>query len=304
MTSANYALNGISGEMSEDKMNSAAYGLGSGLIFANQSNVPTAPTFTNPSNYYNKLNIIINAGGNPSDTKFAVAISSDNFITTNYVQSDNTVGSVLGAEDYRTYASFGSASGINIIGLAASTTYKVKVKAMQGKFTETEYGPTATAATVSPTLSFNININAINFGNLSAGTVVDSPQSVLVSFATNGEAGGRVYVAGNNGGLLSASKSYTITSASGDLAGLAQGFGAQGTVATQTSGGPLSIVAPYNVVTTNVGIINSSVREIFSSSNSIVGGSGTFILKAKSSSITPAASDYSETLKVIAAGSF
>lgn len=304
-SSAAYSLNAISGEQSGAPASSAAYKIGDGLIFTNQANVPLAPTFTNPNNYYNKLQLIINTSSNPTDTKYAIAISTDNFATvTKYVKADHTIGSTLLLADYQTYASLGGASGFSIIGLAANTTYQVKVKAMQGKFTETGYGPTATAATVNPTLSFAININTINFGSLSVGTVINSPQNVVVDFATNGETGGKVYVIGKNGGLLSASKSYTIASASGDLSSLTEGFGAQGTTVTQSSGGPLSIVAPYNVAANNVGVVSAAVREIFSSSNPIVAGQGTFMLKAKSSSLTPAASDYSEMLTVIASGSF
>jgi hypothetical protein len=303
--STNYSLNGISGEQSGAPSSSAAYKIGDGLVFTNQANVPVTPTFTNPNNYYNKLQLVINTSSNPTDTKYAIAISTDNFATvTKYVKADHTIGSTLLLADYQTYTNWGGASGVSIIGLTANTTYQVKVKAMQGKFTETGYGPTAIAATVNPTLSFAININTIDFGSLSVSTVVNSPQNVVVDFATNGENGGKVYVIGKNGGLLSAAKSYTIASASGDLSSLTEGFGAQGTTVTQSSGGPLSIVAPYNVAANNVGVVSAAVREIFSSSNPIVGGQGTFMLKAKSSSLTPAANDYSEMLTVIASGSF
>lgn len=303
-TSGSYALDGISGEQSGGKLTGTGFDLGSGLLFTNQANVPPAPTFTNPASYYNKLRIVLDAGGNPSDTKFAIAISTDDFVTTNYVQSDATVGAVLGAEDYQTYAAWGSGTGTMIIGLASGTTYKVKVKAIQGKFTETGYGPTATAATVNPTLSFSINTNLIQFGSLFAGTVTDSPQSVVADFSTNGESGGKVYVSGQNGGLLSSSNGYRIDATTGDLTSASEGFGAQGASATQTSGGPLSIVSPYNVSGSTVGIVNTSIREIFSSTAPIGGGQGTFLLKAKASAVTPAAGDYTETLTVIASASF
>lgn len=304
MTSTNYAMEAVTGETGGQKLTGTNYNVGAGLLYTNQANVPVAPTFSNPSNYYNKLQLVINTSSNPTDTKYAIAISTDNFATTKYVQSDNTVGTVLGAEDYQTYASWGSGSGVLLIGLLPSTTYKVKVKAIQGKFTETGYGPVATATTISPTLSFNININSISFGNLLAGTVMDSPQSVIADLATNGESGGKVYIYSKNSGLLSSSKSYTINSVTGNLAALAQGFGAQETAVTQSSGGPLTVVAPYNVSASNVGIVDTSVREIFSSAGPIIGGQGTFLFKAKSSSTTPAANDYNETITVIASGSF
>ena len=303
-SSANYSLRSMVGDIGNGKLSSAAYNIGSGLIFNGQANVPLAPTFTNPSNYYNKLQIILNASGNPTDTKYAIAISNDDFVTTNYVQSDNTIGAVLGHEDYQLYATWGGSSGVYIIGLTAGTMYKVKVKAMQGKFSETGYGPIASAATVNSILSFSISINSITFGNLDAGSVVDSPQSILTNFATNGESGGSVYVYGANNGLWSSSKSYKIDSVSGDLAALSKGFGAQGTSVAQSSGGPLTIVSPYNVSSNNVGIIDSSMRKIFSSDSPIFGGNGTFVLKAKSSSLTPSSPDYTETLTVIASGNF
>jgi hypothetical protein len=302
-TSGSYAMDAISGEQSGGLETSAGYKMGSGLIFTNQTNVPLAPAFSNPSNYYNKLQIILNTSGNSTDTKYAIAISTDNFVTTNYVKSDTTVGTTLVLADYQTYATWGGSGGFYVIGLTANTTYKVKVKAMQGKFTETGYGPISSAATVNPTLSFNISTNLINFGNLTAGSVVDS-SNIVVDFATNGASGGKVYFIGKNGGLLSSAKSHAIVSATTNLANPIEGFGAQGTNVTQSSGGPLAVVAPYNVATTNVGIVDSAVREIFSSAGPIAGGQGTFILKAKSVALTPAANDYKDLVTVIASGNF
>lgn len=114
-------------------------------MFVQQANVPPAPAFSNPGNYYNKLRLVIAIGNNPSDATFSVAISSDDRVTTNYVQSDHAIGTALGNEDRQTYVLWGGGSGFDVIGLASNTTYRVKVKAMQGKFTEAGYGPEATA---------------------------------------------------------------------------------------------------------------------------------------------------------------
>lgn len=314
-TSSNYAIEGILGEQAEDELQGTAYDLGPGLIYTNQANVPPAPTFTNPSNFYNKLKLVLNTGGNPSDTLFAITISTDDFVSDNrFVQSDNTVGATLGLEDYRTYTSFGGASGFNIIGLAPSTTYKVKVKAWQGKFTETDYGPTATAATTSPKLTFDIDVSAsdtntdppfaTNFGSLLAGTVTDSPEKIWVDFDTNGESGGRVYVSGSNAGLESTLTGYIIAAVTGNLTALSEGFGAQGSSATQSSGGPFTVTTAYDLTSNNVAVTDTTIREIFTASTPVSAGRGSFLLKAKSSSVTPAASDYAETLTVIASASF
>ena len=314
-TSSNYAVMGTLGEQNEDQLQGTNYDLGAGLVFTNQANVPPAPTFTNPANYYNKLKLILATGSNPSDTKFAIASSTDNFSSdTRYVQNDNTVGSTLGTEDYQTYSTWGGASGFLIIGLLANTTYTVKVKAWQGKYTETGYGPTASVATVGQKLTFDIDVSAsdtdtsppftTNFGDLIAGAVTSSPEKIWVDFDTNGESGGRVYVVASNAGLTSSRASYTISAVTGNLTALSEGFGAQGSTATQTSGGPFDIATAYNLSSNNVAVTDTTVREIFTTSGPVTGGRGSFLLKAKSSAVTPAASDYTETLTVIASASF
>ncbi len=122
-SAGSYKMSAISGELSGGKMSGGSVKLGPGLLFTNQANVPGAPTFSNPSNYYNKLQIILNSSGNPTDTKFAIAISVDSFATTQYVKSDNTVGATLVLADYQTYATRGGASGFYVIGLVSGTTY-------------------------------------------------------------------------------------------------------------------------------------------------------------------------------------
>ena len=123
----NYSIEGIAGEVSGQDTSTANYGLGSGLLEAQQANVPIV-TLSNPGNYSNKLLVVVDPQSNPSDALFMIAISTDNFTTTNYVQSDGTVGATLGFEDYQTYAAWGSGSGSEIIGLAGNTTYQVKAR--------------------------------------------------------------------------------------------------------------------------------------------------------------------------------
>jgi len=304
--SPNYSIEAITGEVSGGKETGVNYNFGPGLIFTNQANVPGAPTFDNPGSYYNKLRIILNTSSNPTDTKYAIAISDDDFVTTEYVQSDDTVGTVLGSEDYQTYSDWGGASGTTVIGLSPGTEYKVMVKAIQGKFTETGYGPEASTSTVNPTLSFNISTNSIDFGDLIPGSVNNSPQNIVASFSTNGEHGGKIYVSGSNEGLSSIAANHTINTVSDNLASVSvpEGFGAQGVSATQTSGGPLTIAAFYDQDNDVVGATDQTIRDIFNTAGPIIGGDGTFLLKAKSSLTTPSASDYQETLTVIASGSF
>jgi hypothetical protein len=311
-SSSSYKINGIAGDLTGSAA-STNYKAGGGETYAKQANVPLV-TITNGASWYNKLNVVIDAQNNPSDAVFAVAISADNFVTTQYIKSDFTVTSSLSFTDYQTYAAWGSGSGQLVRGLLPATTYTVKAKAYRGKFTESGYGPTTSAATVNPQLSFDIDVSAtdtstsppyqISFGTLTVSTVTDSPTRVWVSLDTNGESGGKVYINGLNAGLKSATNAYTIAAQTGDLSSLAEGFGAQGVTSTQTSGGPLTLTAPYNGSAANVGLADAVIREIFSASAPITAGRGSFILKAKTKPLTPASGDYTETLTAIASASF
>jgi hypothetical protein len=310
-SSSSYKLNATTGEVSGQQASSTTYKARSGNQNSQQSNVPPAPTFTNPSNYYNKLQFVVSNGSNPTDTKFSIAISTDNFVTTKYVQTDDTIGN---SKSYQTYAAWGGAAGQLVTGLQPNTTYQLKVNAIQGNFTETEYGPSASAATVAPTISFDIDVSAADtetappyatsFGSLLPGTVTNTPEKVWIDIATNANSGAFVYVASTSGGLFSSHASFTLASATADLSAVGSGYGAQGTSATQSSGGPLSTSAPFNVSAQNVGLLSTTAQRIFTSSAPITGGRGSFQLKAKAAAQTPSANDYKDTLTLTAVGVF
>jgi hypothetical protein len=316
-TSGSFSLFGTAGDVDGGKLSSATFKSGNGLTFEMTANVPPAPTFTNPSSYYNKLKIVLNQGGNAADAKYAIAISSDNFVAdTKYVQSDNTVGATLGTEDWQTYTTWGGGTGVNIIGLAINTTYTVKVSAKKGNFTQSPYGPTAQAATIGPTMTFDIDVSStdsetaapysVSIGNLTPATVVTSTNKIWVDLSTNGTSGGTIYVNGSNNGLTSSRASYTISAVSNDLSSaITQGYGARSSSTNQSSGGPIQAIAPYNGASNNVGLLDTSKRVIFDSTNQpVVSGRASFELKAKASSTTPAATDYSDTLTIIASSGF
>jgi hypothetical protein len=313
-SSSSYRSSTITGEQSNSGAASANFKADSGHQATFQANVPAAPTVTNPSNYYNKLHIVIDNGGNPTDATFAIAISDDGFTTTKYIQDDTTVGTVLGTEDYQTYTTWGGASGFDVIGLTHSTTYSVKVKAEHGRYTESAYSAVGTAATVGVTLTFDIDVSAsdsetsspytTNFGGLLAGTVTSSPQKIWIDLDTNAAGGGTVFVASSNTGLKSLLTTYTIASITGNLASLNEGFGAQNVSASQSSGGPLTAQSPYTGASDNVGITDTTLRQFYVSTTPITAGRGSLLLKAKSKADTPAASDYTDTLTLIAAASF
>jgi hypothetical protein len=252
-SSSNYSLMGVAGDAAVGTTKSTNYAVNSGLAFTLNAYVPSAPTLINPANYYNKLNIVLNTGSNPTDTQYAIAISPDNFATTvKYIQTDDTMGN---SAVWQTKSLWGS-SGFTIIGLTPGTTYTASVSAMQGKYTQTPYGPTAQAATVNPSLSFSVSPNSVPIGQLTPATVVTAPSTVTVSISSNGTNGSSVYVNDSTSGLFSPNANYTIAAVSGDLGSLNEGYGIRGSSTTQSSGGPMEILSPYNQIGSIVGTLS------------------------------------------------
>ena len=299
--SASYALESSTGEVVAQTTSSTNYGDKSGSLQAQQASVPPAPTLSNGSGaFYNKLTVIVNASANPTDTTFAIAVSSNGFTSTSYVQIDGSLGST---PLYQTYTQWGGASGTAIVGLTSGTAYEAKVSAMQGKFTASAYGPFASASTVSSTLSYSLSLNSLTMPTLLSGTVEMSP-TIGTSLTTNAYFGAAIYVSDQYGGLKSSSRSYTITSASGNLSSASEGYGLQSTGATQTSGGPLVASSPFNVTSNNVGILSTTPQFLYTTASAISGGSGSAVLLAKTAVTDPSATDYGDTLTLVAAANY
>jgi len=318
-STSTYSLEGQTGELNGPASSTTTYSNGGGFVQTQQANVPTITVDNASGQYYNKLHfVIVPNSHDPSDAKYLVAVSTviitDMNVATNstnnganvyYVQPDGTLSPTLSNSDYQTYSTWGSGSGSFIIGLTPSTTYYIAVRSTQGKFTESAYGPVVTQATAAPSLTFSLSPNSVNLGTINpgSGTVYASP-SITASITTNAASGGNIYINGKNGGLKSGSTGYQINAVSNDLSSLSEGFGAQNSSVSQTSGGPLSAVSPYNSASNIVGLVNGTLRSLYTSTSAITGGSGVLVVKAKAASTDVAATDYQEVLTLVAAGNF
>lgn len=312
-SSTNFMFQGIIGEIEFASPSSSNFRLGPGLTYTLEPNIPAAPNFTNPSNYYNKLKIIIDNGNNSTDTTFAIQISSGSATFSSnvyYVQADNTLGTGI---IFQTYTAWGLGTGFNIIGLYPGTTYYARVGARRGVFQQGAYSATSNAATINPTLTFDIDTTTqsvppflVAIGNLIAGSVTTSTDKVTATISTNATNGALVYLSGINNGLQSTvAGSYTINSVSNNLTSISEGYGARGTTVTQSSGGPMQLISPYNGAGENVGVIDTTKRLLSDSTSlPVTSGQVSFELKAKASNTTPSALDYTDTLTVIGTGSF
>lgn len=175
-SSTNYTSRDSLGDTNDGKLNSTNYNVFPGFQQHAYPGVPAAPTFTNTGGtLYNALDFVVNTGdGQQTDTTYAIAISSDDFATTNYIQTDDTVGA---SAAWQTYTAWGGASGERVTGLILSTTYKIKVKARYAADTETAYSSTSSAATTSPSLT-------IAFAGVNSGNTFDGETTTITTSAT------------------------------------------------------------------------------------------------------------------------
>lgn len=304
--SSNYQL-GTQVGSAGDALASGSYTLPAGIVASSDASTPPAPTFINENNSYNSLKVTLNNSGFASDVRYLIAVSDNNFATSQYVKPDQTLGTNAGIANYQTYATWGGASGFSVLGLQANTTYKARVAAWQGGGTGSAFGPSATAATVQPSLTFAVATSLtstppfnVDFSSLPAGQVTTANATITATLTTNAAHGGNLIMRGQNGGLASASSGFTITSATADLTAANSGYGAQIANVLQTGGGPLTALSPFNGVSANVGTITASWQPLASFPNPIVDGAATLTLKAKSHAAVPAAADYQDTLTISA----
>jgi hypothetical protein len=184
----------------------------------------------------------------------------------------------------------------------------LRAKATQGNFTESGYGPSSSAATAGQQISFCTystsgicgGSNSVTFGAMLAGNISTSTTNIGVDFATNADSGGSVYIYSANGSLKSTNAPASpITSSSGNISLSSQGYGAQITSISQ-----LTKVSPYSSSGNTVGILSTSVNTILNTSSPVTAGSAAIQLQAKPANTTPAATDYADTLTLIAAAAF
>ena len=165
------------------------------------------------------------------------------------------------------------------------------------------------SASVPSTFSFALSANTDALGTLSTASVTTSPTPRTATVSTNAKNGWMVWAKDANTGLLSTSASSTIASATpGSNSTLVAGTAGYntGVTSTQVGGtGTISITAPFvGSGAGQGGGLDTGLRTLATSN----GTADTAVLTLKNnvaiSAITPAATDYSDTLTVIGAGLF
>jgi len=164
------------------------------------------------------------------------------------------------------------------------------------------------SATVAQTFSFALSANTDALGTLSTGSVSSSPTPRTATVNTNAKNGWLVWARDSNTGLNSASASATIPSTTpgtnSTLSGGTPGYNT-GVTSSQTSGsGTITVAAPFVGGTSQGGGLDTSLRTLATSNGTANGAVLTMTNNVAINTITPAATDYTDTITVVGAGLF
>lgn len=330
------------GDFSNIRLNSSLYSLDAGNITAFRANVPLVECFetttsgsTNCSDpdldgygmvavcgfggCYDKARFEINSQNNPSDTLYSVQIKKTTDAFWSYVD-----GSTYQIEDEANHnisdfltesAWENTLSSLNIYGMDPGSTYQIRLVALHGDFTQSEYSPIASTSTANPILSMDIDIAStdlesdgphnVSLGLLSTQVVNVGDEFIWLDVNSNVSSGSRIFLNDLNDGLYSSQASATIPSidnAQLNLSVVPEGYGLlQNSNPSVDYLGPLDIEAQFdnggNPLSNTVGGVSSVIRPILNTSASpIYGGRVSLSVKTKINAGTPSASDYSDVL--------
>jgi len=292
------------------------------------SNCTTGPTelstggmvaICGPSGCYDKARFEIDINGNPTDTLYAVMISTDNFSSDiRYIDgssfwpeslSTHNLSDFLTKTDWET-------PDFNIQGLQTATTYYIKILALHGDFTQTQEGPFATATTSAGSVFFDLDIEdetgitaetsspyTISFTGayeLIGGSAPTTAQDrIWIDGSTNSEGGFAIIVRGVNGGLRSNTTGQTIVSATADLNTASDGFGIQSEYIdydTYPYVGSITATTDYSGTGNYVGIVGTTATKVYESESPVFNGRMALKVIAKPGMDKTAATDYQETM--------
>lgn len=282
---------------------------------------------------YTSAKIEVDPSGNPVDALYLVRIEDTTNSVSYYLQSDHSIATSYDINDYLdlcalqgidvrsesncTNSSEGdwdeALQSQNIFGLIPETDYSVSVRALNGDFTEGVESSQESFRTTAISISFDLDIGAnssantqpphtINFGVLSSASALVATDQIWIDVSGNARNGFSVYVRDEFGGLSNGTD--TIPSSSEDLdvdPGADGGFGIRVDSVSETSLGPLTAAAAYDVVANNVGAVSTSDALILSTTlggsnfGAITAGRAGIELIARSSSVDQGGI-YSDTL--------
>jgi hypothetical protein len=160
------------------------------------------------------------------------------------------------------------------------------------------------SATVPPTFTMSLSSNTDNLGTLSAGSLTTS-SGVTATVSTNGNYGWFLWALDSQAGLRSVTQSHTIpTVATGSNTAMNGGaIGTEKYALGVTTANATPIYANAGG-TTGGGLSATTYNAIASGNAAVSGATATIKELANISATTPAATDYSDVITLVGAGSF
>lgn len=246
---------------------------------------------------YDRIKLEIDSQSNPLDTLYLVSLTDTSTSTEYFLQSTNTISTSFDINDYMTICQIEgidvrTGSGCensgdpnwdanlqeaNVLNLTPGTTFDIKVRALNGDFTESPWSETTTVTLEYPTLEFDIDIDGtggaatetVSPYNIDLGTLqtnaTTATNRIWLDMNTNITEGFNTYVKDLNTGLLNGAT--TIPSTSEDLdvdAGADGGYGLKIDTSTEDALGPIQEDPTYATAGTNeVGGLSPSQELIF-----------------------------------------
>lgn len=165
------------------------------------------------------------------------------------------------------------------------------------------------SASISQTFSFALSGTTDPLGTLSTGSVNSSPTPRTATVNTNAKNGWNVWAKDSNTGLNSASAAYTIASttpgSNSTLSAGTEGYNT-GVTSSQTGGtGTITVATPFVGGSTGKGGgLDTTLQTLATSGGTANNAVLTMTNNAAINGATPAASDYTDVITVVAAGLF
>lgn len=167
-------------------------------------------------------------------------------------------------------------------------------------------------ASVSASMTFSLSANSVALGTLASGTTT-AGSAITQTVSTNARNGWTSWVkSGTDGGASVGTLRSAVASAEIDSPGTHDGTPETLTTSggyildVNTGSGTPTVAAEYDGATADAGghLDFSPFRQTATTTAPASSNTVTLVVKARSAATTPAASDYTDTLTVVAAGSF
>jgi len=202
-----------------------------------------------------------------------------------------------------------SATSSNIGTIATQTSVPAVIDSAQFATASIADDQIVVTATVPSAFSFALSGNTDALGSLTTSSVSSSPTPRTATVNTNAKNGWMVWAKDSSTGLNSATAPYTIASTTpGTNSTLSAGTEGYNTGVTQSQAGgtgTITVATPFvGGVTGKGGGLDTSLRTLASSNGTADTAVLTLTNNASIGALTPAATDYTDTITVVGAGLF